>query len=243
MHEERGRGGQGGWTVMEVLIVLLLLAALAAIALPNLHAARLRNDEAAAVRTLREVVAVQEMFRRAGIVDADHDGPGEYAFLGELNGESNPRSFVPVSGAAVPAPLPQFRHRILEEGEAEICGYRFRVWLPGPGGKAVGEGSEGGGGEPDPGLAAKAWCIYAWPVRLKGSLTPATGTRTFFANQAGEVLWTEGSYEARPPGENALPRRPDPGAAFLAPGPLGSITGAPAMGTLGRDGNLWRPLE
>jgi len=241
MHEGRRRGTESGWTVMEVILVLLLLAALAAIAVPNLHAARLRNDEAAAARTLREIVAVQEMFRRAGVVDADHDGPGEYAFLRELDGETNPRSFAPLNGSAAPAPLPQFRHRILEDGEAEICGYRFRLWLPGPGGVAVGDGS--GDGEPDPGLAAKAWCAYAWPVRRGGDLRPATGTKTFFANQAGEVLWTEGSYEALPPGENAAPVRPEPGAAFLGPGPLRTITGAPAMGTVGRDGNFWRILE
>jgi len=33
------------------------------------------------------------------------------------------------------------------------------------------------------------------------------------------------------------------GAAFRAPGSLATITGDPAIGTVGRDGNLWRKID
>ena len=59
---------QDGWTILEVGIVLALVGLLLALALPNFHAARIRNDEAAAVRTLREIAKAQAMVRRAALV-------------------------------------------------------------------------------------------------------------------------------------------------------------------------------
>ena len=43
--------------------------------------------------------------------------------------------------------------------------------------------------------------------------------------------------------EGGTPRRPTPGAAFSSPGPLETITGAPARGTLGRDGSVWKDVR
>ncbi|NUN53405.1 MAG: hypothetical protein HUU06_11550, partial [Planctomycetaceae bacterium] len=146
MHEGRRRTAEGGWTILEVLLVLLFLGLLLSISVPNLLSARQRNDEAAAVRSLRELVAVQEMIRAASVVDEDRDGKGEYAFLEEICGERHPRSFASRDGGTAPVPLPQFRHKLLEDGEAEVCGYRFRLWLPGPGGTAAGGGKGEGAG-------------------------------------------------------------------------------------------------
>ncbi len=229
---------------MEVLLVALVVGALLALALPNLHSTRIRNNEAAAARALREVVAAQEMVRGAALVDADGDGRGEYAFLQEISGERTPRTFTPPAGGGGPtAPLPQFRHTVLEGGEAEVCGYRFRVYLPGKGGRAVGETRAAPAGDPDPALARSIWCAYAWPVRREGDATVATGRRTFFVNQAGDVLAAEGAYAAVPAGDGKPAAPPPPGAAFQGAGLMETITGAPAVGTVGRDGNAWRAVK
>lgn len=239
------RGSDAGWTILEVLLVVFLVGALLALALPNLHTTRIRNNEAAAAKTLGELVAAQEMVRKAALVDADGDGRGEYAFLQEISGERNPRTFTPPPGGGGPtAPLPQFRNTVLENGEAEICGYRVRIWLPGKGGRAVGETRAGPSGDPDPALARSIWCAYAWPVRREGDASVATGKRTFFVNQAGEVLSAEAAYAALPAGEGKPPAPPPPGAAFQgAGGAMEAITGAPAIGTVGRDGNAWRAVR
>jgi prepilin-type N-terminal cleavage/methylation domain-containing protein len=236
------RTAQRGWTILEVLIVLALIGLLLALALPNFHAARIRNDEAAAVRTLREIARAQAMVRRAALVDVDSDGRGEHALLAELSGEKNPRTFSGSSGGR-PAALPQFALKVSPEGEGEICGYRFRVYLPGPRGVAVAE--EGGepSGAVDPRLAAEVWCAYAWPSRIEGFVPAATGKRTFFANQAGEVLAADAAYTAIPERDGEPSRPPRPGAAFQPPGSLETITGPPAVGTLGRDGLLWRTVR
>ena len=234
---------------MEILLVVVLVAALLGIALPNLHSTRLRNNEAAAVKALQEVVAAQEQIRRAALIDGNADGSGEFAFLQEISGERNPRTFTTSggkgagSGGGPPAPLPQFRHKVQENGDAEVCGYRFRLYLPGPGGKAVGETRAGPAAEPDPALSGSVWCIYAWPVRLAGSGPVTTGTRSFFANQSGEVLAADARYAALAGGEGHPAADPAAGAAFQVPGPLDTITGAAAVGTLGRDGNTWRVVK
>jgi prepilin-type N-terminal cleavage/methylation domain-containing protein len=233
-------GRERGWTILEVLLVLAVVGLLLAIALPNFHAARIRNDEAAAVRALREIAKAEDLFRAGALVDVNADGRGEYALLQELCGDANPRSYAggPRAGAA-PAPLPQFRLKATPDGDYETCGYRFRIVLPGEKGVGVREGSAGAAGRIDPRLAADLWSVYAWPVRREGFIPAATGGRTFFANQAGEVLAADGDYSAVAAKEGASPRAPEPGAAFQAPGPLDTITGAPAVGTLGRDGCLW----
>jgi len=236
------RSAERGWTILEIGIVLALVGLLLALALPNFHAARIRNDEAAAVRTLREIASAQAMVRRAALVDMDGDGRGEHALLAELSGERNPRSYGGAAGSR-PAALPQFRLKISPEGEGEICGYRFRVFLPGPDGRAVPEAAGDPAGPVDPRLASEIWCAYAWPRRREGFLPAATGSRTFFASQAGEVLAADADYTAIPARAEDGPRPPAPGAAFQPPGPTDTITGPPSVGTKGRDGLVWRAVK
>ena len=241
MDRAGGPRGERGWTILEVLLVVALAALLLAIALPNFRSARIRNNEAAAVRTLREVAAGQEMARKAVLVDEDSDGRGEFAVLQELAGLRNPRAYVPRSGSVLPAGLPQFSFG--PEGEATVCGYRFRLFLPGEGGRGVREVDGTPEGKVDPALAAAAWCAYAWPVRSEGFLPAATGGRTFFANQTGLVLAADGPYSVLPRKEGEPALAPEPGAAFAPPGGLATITGPPALGTVGRDGLLWRSVH
>jgi type II secretory pathway pseudopilin PulG len=232
-----GRDRERGWTILEILLVLGVVGLFLALALPNFHAARIRNDEAAAIRTLGELAKAQEVLRRAALIDENGDGRGEYAMLQELSGKSAPRH----QDTRPPAPLPQFALLIGADGDADVCGYRFRLLLPGAGGAGVREA--GTPGTPDPGLAASFWCAYAWPLRREGFVPAATGGRTFFVNQVGQVLAAEGEYNAIPAKEGGSTKSPEPGAAFLGPGPLGSITGAPALGTTGRDGLTWRVVQ
>jgi hypothetical protein len=224
--------GERGWTILEILLVLAMVGLLLAMALPNFHAARIRNDETAAVVTLREIGKAQEIFRRACLVDEDGDGHGEFALLGDLSGKSMSRG----RSVAIPTPLPQLGLLLNAEGEADLCGYRIRLLMPGPKGAGLRENAQGPAAKLDPGLAGSFWCAYAWPLRREGFLPAATGTRTFFINQFGVVLAAEGDYHGLPLAEGGPTPSPEPGAAFRGPGPLGSITGAPALGTVGRDG-------
>ncbi|MHC4923425.1 MAG: hypothetical protein ACYTG4_05015, partial [Planctomycetota bacterium] len=219
---------------------------------------RIRNNETAAIASLKALHKAQDLIREAAIVDADEDGRGEYAFLLELSGEKNPRSFVPGRGTSgrrrAPATLPQFYLKVRADGEARLTGYAYRLWLPGEadieagrrGGDGAGERLEGDRLVPtisvDARMAASHWCAYAWPERLKGPMPAASGTRTFFINQMGWVTSTDGGYTSEV-NEGETPRRPAAGAAFSSPGPLGTITGSPARGTMGRDGSIWKDVR
>jgi hypothetical protein len=80
---------------------------------------------------------------------------------------------------------------------------------------------------PDPDLAERVWCTYAWPIEYgPGSY------RTYFVNQDGTVLFTdEPAYEGW--------SGPEPDAAFL-PGGEEEIVGPVALDARGDDGNIWR---
>jgi len=239
MNAHGSRAGERGWTIMEMLLVLGMVAHFLALALPNFHAARIRNDEAAAVATLRAIGKAQEIFRRAALVDEDGDGHGEYALLGDLAGKPPSRG----RSVAIPTPLPQLSLLLDAEGEADLCGYRVRLLMAGPKGAAVRENASGPAAKLDPRLAGSFWCAYAWPLRREGFVPAASGRRVFFVNQVGEVLAADGDYHALPLVEGGPTPAPEPGAAFAGPGPLGNITGAPALGTVGRDGLVWRVVE
>ena len=91
-----------------------------------------------------------------------------------------------------------------------------------------------GDGDVDRNLAETTWCVYAWPVHYSQS-----GNRTFFTNQAGDVLATEdASYTGV-----ACPLSSDANAnaAFAS----GNITGVVALGnnTVGQDGNTWKQVN
>jgi len=143
---------------------------------------------------------------------------------------------VPVRGTTqflAPHILSSAFRAINANGEVARSGYQYRIWLPGPGGTGVGEEAGGGISVPlDPDLAETTWCAYAWPTNYEHS-----GVRTYFVNQAGELIaTTEPAYA----GPGALT---DPGAALRAPGNLTSITGTLATGVVGRDGNVWVAVQ
>ena len=112
-------------------------------------------------------------------------------------------------------------------GEVTRSGYLYCIFLPGAKGDGVGEEASGyRAGDIDANLAETTWCMYAWPVEYGKS-----GTRTFFVNQAGDVVATDDAdYSGTGNGPSA-------DAAFRA-GP--GIVGPVAVGVEGQDGNLWR---
>jgi hypothetical protein len=152
--------------------------------------------ETAAMATLRNVISAQAQFQCTARADENRNGVGEYGSFAELSGAAGVRD-----GNVLNPPVLSSAFRLVSKGRAERKGYRYRIYLPGAGGVPVTERDRGGigAGEVSAELAETTWCVYAWPVEGEG--------RTFFTNQAGDVLATsEGGYVGD--------REPQPYAAF-----------------------------
>ena len=75
-------------------------------------------------------------------------------------------------------------------------------------------------------LAETTWCAYAWPEKIG-----ETGRRAFFVNQTGDVMHSANEH-AKWEGD----RIPPGNAAFVGDG----CTSEQAVGTRGRDGEVWK---
>lgn len=156
--------------------------------------------EHGAVTTLRVVFAAQSQLHASGFIDSDGDGMGEFGYLAELTGERPVRvqsRSGPILGAPDQVLDPAFLGETFRGGGApgnggvvEVDGYLIQVHLPaaaaqGPYG--VAEAATGGAGSllPDPALAAKHWCAYAWPAE-----DTSPPRRAFFINETGVVVQT-----------------------------------------------------
>jgi hypothetical protein len=196
-------------------------------ALAELERAQRAANETAAIATSRNTISALAQMQATAKIDEDRDGTGEYAGFFEMSGGavgriSNGKPLVPpvMSGA--------FR-TLTKHGEVYRSGYLYRIFLPDPRGNGIGEGPEGFlPAQIDANLAETTWCTYAWPA-----VGGEPGRRTFFANQAGDVLATEDQRYAGPGSGPAAD------AAFRGPG----IAGPVAIGVPANDGNTWKQVN
>lgn len=221
---------QRGITLLELLIILVVIALIVTIALPSLLSSRLSANETAAVGTIRLILQSQVQFAARKEADLNGNGTGEFGTFGEMSGNVAVRAANGGTTFLEPGVVNQSFSAISPLGEMFRGGYYFRIYLPGPAGEGLIE-LPGGGADPnvDPAKAEATWCVYAWPANY-GS----TGRRTFFANQLGDVVFTDSSAYTGPGAPIA------PGAALVPPGPGGNIDGRIAVNQQGRDGNTWR---
>jgi hypothetical protein len=180
-------------------------------------------NEVAAIATSRNAISALAQMQAMARIDEDADGTGEYAGFLEMSGGAVGRM---TTGTTLNPPVLSGAFRTLtKHGEAYRSGYLYRIFLPDGRGNGVGEGPEGFlPAQVDADLAETTWCMYAWPAA-----GTEVGQKTFFTNQAGDVLVTEDLRYNGPGGGPAAD------AAFRRPG----ITGQTAIGTTGNDGNTW----
>jgi prepilin-type N-terminal cleavage/methylation domain-containing protein len=228
-----------GFTLVELIIVVSIIASISAIAIPNLMSARLTANETCAISTLRVLSSAEAQFQASARCDTDGNGTGEFGLLREMSGASGVRltATADVVGAAMNPPVLSGAFRAVDaQGEVSRSGYRFHMILPGASGAGVPETAAGAlSARLDPTLCESSWCCYTWPAAYS-----KTGNRTFFINQAGDIVTTDA---ARYTGTGRF--LATQGAAFCAAGgsAVTSITGQVAIGTVGRDGNRWRPID
>ncbi|MHC4134750.1 MAG: hypothetical protein ACYTDU_06600 [Planctomycetota bacterium] len=201
------------------------LAMVAAIAIPSLHTARLKANESAALASLRSIYTAQETYRTSVMRDADEDGEGEYAFIGELLGD--PRLGEETTRAHRALMSGQWTRR---KGDFIRGGYRFRAYLPAEDGSPIGENARASRiKRVDGDLAETVMVVLAWPVS-RG----ITGERAFYMDASGRVhACRDGSYtkDTAPPPDVLSSQRGN-----LASRPL-------RAGELARDGNRWDRLR
>ena len=229
-----------GFTLVELMIVIAVIAVVAAIAIPNLLAARVRATETQAIGTLRAITTAQAQFRTSAKVDLDSDSTGQFGFLRELSGATGIRASADWSAAGAtlaPSVLSGAFRALSPMGEAQRTGYYYHIFLPDAAGVGVPEPATSSlPSPPDETMSETFWCVYAYPAEYGRS-----GSRTFFANQAGIITTTDTSNYA---GTGAFGAGTAGRALVGATGAaLGVMTGQIAVGTRARDGELWTAIQ
>lgn len=187
-------------------------------------------NRSSAIATLRYVLSAQSQCQASGVIDTNNNGQGEYGYFGELSG----RTAIRGSTQSITPPVLSAAFGNIAAARVGRSGYYFQMFLPSPTAAGIAEDEAGGDvtndNGVDPGHAEVLWCCYAWPSTAGNS-----GNRTFFINQTGDVLATNGAIVQY---SNTVPTVPTFDVAFIATASA-SMTGQLAANTVGRDANTW----
>jgi hypothetical protein len=220
----------GGLTLVEVIIGVTVLVIAILVAVPNIIAAKMRANEAAAVELMQRLATSQAQFQKACHADEDFDGVGEFGTIAEMSGHIGVRGLSTKAPANPAAAIGQ----VDVAGEVQAAGYVFRVYLPAAGGRGRREQPYGGmpAGAVEPDFAELHWACYAWPVN-----SGISGGVSLFVNESGIVLQSRDDERS---GQNSAHVRA--GDAYLTDDPE-RIVDDVAIGATGSDGREWMPLD